>query len=289
MLAVMGLSRTLLPRQGHALADALGRKMAANLASPMTRTVRCNLWVAGGCQATGAELTELTAALFSHNGRALYDYYRNVQNPRGTDRLVTIDPSFGQLIPVSQARSRSQLLVLPHYSNFDLTARAAANHGLRMQVLSYPNPGRGYRWQNRLREVNNITLTPISISSLRQAMRTLQEGGTVLTGMDRPYEDSPLHPLFFGQPSNLPVGYIRLALKTNAEVRVVLCQTEANGRYTLMASDPVPLEHLSDPDEEQLVNVGRVLSIVEAHIARDLTYWSMFYPVWPNRLSDVPS
>jgi len=288
VLAVLGLSRVLPPRLGYSLADSLGRKMAANQSSPMVRAVRSNLWVAGGCKATREQLDNLSAKVFSHNGRSLYDFYRNYQNPQRIDRLVTLDPSFTQLIPVSQERSRPQLLVMPHYSNFDLTARSAANHGLTMQVLSYPNPGRGYRCQNRMRQVKNITLTPISISSLRQAIHTLQAGGTVFTGMDRPYEDSSLHPIFFGHPSALPVGYIRMALKTNAEVRVVLCQTEENGHYTLTASDPVPLERFSDPDKEQLVNVERVLSIVQTHLSQDLSYWSMFYPVWPDLLSDVP-
>ena len=177
---------------------------------------------------------------------------------------------------------------MPHFSNYDLAARAAAISGLCMQVLSYPNPGRSYRWQNQYRNFEGIEVTPISISSLRIAVKRLENGGTILTGIDRPNGNNSCRPTFFGKPASLPTGYIRLAIKTGVPISVILCSSTPEGRYRLSVSDPITMIKRRDPVEEEKMNAEVVLSGIEVLIKNDPGHWSMFYPVWPEVMKDLP-
>ena len=285
---MLAIARLVPPSVGHLLADKLGRRISRDRKSPIVNAVRANQWVVSGCSANAEMLDQLTEAVFINHGHALFDYYHYFQNRVGLNKLVTLDDSFLRVIEHSQTRDQAQLLLMPHYANYDLAAMAATHKGLSMQVLSYPNPGRGYRWQNKFRNAKGVEVTPITVSSLRTAMRNLETNGTVFTGVDRPYGESSLHPHFFGRPSALPTGYIRLAIKTDVPIKVILCSTTPDGKTILSASDPIPVIHHADPDREQLLNVSRVLSVIETQIRSNPTHWSMFYPVWPDVIHNIP-
>lgn len=288
ILFVLSIAHLLPPAVGYRLAEKLGRNIAHNTKSHLVQAVRTNQWVVSGCKFNLEELNRATEQVFINHGRALYDYYRFFRDRDRTDKKVILDDSFMQVIEHSQRRDKAQLLLMPHYANYDLSAIAAANHGLTMQVLSFPNPGRGYRWQNKFRNVHGIEVTPISISSLRMAIQNLNEGGTVFTGVDRPYGDSTLRPVFFERPSSVPTGYIRLATKTGVPIQVVLCSTSREGKYILAASEPIPILRDQNPVQEQLINIHRVLTVIEEQIKRNPTFWSMFYPVWPELMKSTP-
>ena len=285
---VLSIIRLLPPAIGYRLTEQLGRIIAHNRKSPMVQAVRTNQWVISGCRASVEEINHLTEDVFINRGRSLYDYYRYFQDRVGTDKKVVLDDSFIRVIEHSQRRDKAQLLLMAHYANYDLAAAAAANHGLIMQVLSFPNPGRDYRRQNKFRNVHGIEVTPISISSLRKAMQNLNNGGTVFTGVDRPYGDSSLQPLFFRRPSAVPTGYIRLATKTGVPIQVILVSATLEGKYILAASKPIPIIRDQDPIREQLINISRVLTVIEDQIKSNPVHWAMFYPVWPDLMQSAP-
>ena len=286
---VFTIARLIPPKTGYRLAESIGKQLSRRKGTSITQAVRANQWVVSGCKASSTELDALTRVVFINHGRCLYDFYRNFNNPKQIDQLVSIDDKFMQMIEISRTYSEPQILVMPHFSNFDLAARAAGLKGLKMQVLSYPNPGGGYRLQNKLRNFEGIEVTPISISSMRKAVQRLEQGGTILTGVDRPYGESECMPSFFNRPANLPCGYIRLAQKTGATIRVILCSTNSTHKYHLSVSDPVYVKkHMDTGDEVKLIS-EEILRIIEGLIKANPEHWSMFYPVWPELLAQVPN
>lgn len=288
MLSVYTISAILPPAAGYQLAKIIARRIARKKEIPMVQAIRSNQWVASGCNASPSDLDRMTERVLVNHGCSLYEYFNAYRHPSRVDKLVTLDDKFKEVIKVSQSGTSAQLLLMPHYSNFDLAAVAAANHGLTMQVLSFPNPGRNYRWQNSLRNIRGLEVTPISISSLRQALKRLENKGTVFTGIDRPNPENNLHPVFFSRESALPSGYIRLALRSGVSPRVILVRPEINRKISLSVSDPVDLVSDPDPVREQLRNIENVLTIIQQQITADPGYWSMFYPVWPDMLSETP-
>jgi lauroyl/myristoyl acyltransferase len=161
--------------------------------------------------------------------------------------------------------------------------------GIRYLALAYPQPQSGYQRQNEIRNFMGVEVTPISNESLRQAAERLRGGGTVLTGADRPLHEPKYRPCFFGRASNLPTGYVRLALREKAMVIVVSGITQPDRRYRVWASEPVVMRANNDPVAETLRNTEAVLEVIEDLIRSAPQHWSMFYPVWPEAVSEIPS
>jgi lauroyl/myristoyl acyltransferase len=105
----------------------------------------------------------------------------------------------------------------------------------------------------------------------------------VVTAIDRPIRRKALYMKFFGQPSPLPAGHIRMALDAEVPIIVVAAEFQNNGQYHLHISDPIELVQHTDPDEEVRINGEAVLSVIEGHIRQNPEQWLMYYPAWPNR------
>lgn len=282
------LAQVLPPRLGGWFTDRIGGAMARFKRTGLVRAARANQWIVQGGRLSTAQLDQATRAVFQSTARNQYDYYHLINNPQAILNQVEIDPTFQRRIEQSRTGRQGQLLITPHFRNFDLAGRAAALYGLRTQVLSYPQPQAGYRLQNRLRNLDGIEITPISISALRKAANRLENGGTVLTSADRPMSEPSYRPTFFGRPAALPIGYVRLALKANVPVFVFYGQNLPDGRLRVMSSEPITMRPYPDRALEYTRNAEAVLEQIEALIRQAPEQWSMFYPVWPEVLNEIP-
>ncbi len=115
----------------------------------------------------------------------------------------------------------------------------------------------------------------------------MKEGYSVVTGIDRPLpegSDAKYRPHFFGREAALPVFYGRLALETNAVVRVACGVRNEDGLYFVDATDPIPMEKRNDLVEENVFNAESVLRPTEKFIRKAQSQWCMLHPVWPEVL-----
>lgn len=277
------MSRLLPPEPGYRLAEFLADRLAARRNSGIVRAVRSNQYVATGEKLASEELDEAVRKTFRHTSHCLFDLYHNIRNHQAMERLVEITPPVEAILERMQGTSEEGMVVVaPHLSNFDLVARLAARRGLQGLVLTFPQPGGGYRWQNRLREETGLEIVPAATQVLRRAVRWLQDGGMVLTGIDRPYPDSKYHPRFFGRPAPLPVLHAYLGLKARVPVVVAAAQTRPDGVYEVLASRPVVMKPHQDREQEIMSNAERLLELAEAFIRPVPHQWAMYYPVWPE-------
>jgi phosphatidylinositol dimannoside acyltransferase len=283
----MLISRTLPARFGYWLADRVADLISSRKNSKMVQVLRANLWVVSDYQYTAVELDQITRQVFRSTGHCLFDFYRTLDRPKQILKMVEFSPQ-AQTCFRRINENKPTVFVSAHLSNFDLVGQALGLSGFRFQILSYPQPGNGYKWQNDLRSKAGLDITPTSLDALRKARKRLRAGGSVLTGLDRPLSDSKYKPRFFGRPSPVPVAYIRLALEENAPVVVVAPFTKPDGSYVLMSSDPVVMQPHADLQTEMLMNAEAVLHEAEMMIKKAPDQWSMFYPVWPDVLGKVP-
>jgi len=284
----LGIGRGISPRHGYSLANRLARWIATSKKIKMVQAVRANQWVVSGGSLSLQELDAVTRDTFSHTGRCLYDLYHTLGHPDGILQKVVFSPEFEALKTRVLDNRQGSVFVCPHMSNFDLVGRALGLSGLNFLVLSYPEPPGGYRWQNEMRRRVGLEMLPMSVSALRKAVERLQAGGAVLTGVDRPLNDANYRPHFFGRPAYLPAGHVRLALKTNSPVYVVASMMRPDGMYVLEASGPITMKPLPDREAEMVRNAEAILEQVETYIWRAPAQWSMFYPVWPEALTEIP-
>ncbi len=282
----MLLGKILPHKTGLSLANAVGAWLGGRKKSPLVKAIRANQWVIHNKTLTPEELDQLPKTIFRSSARCLYDYFYYLSRPEALKKQVIFSPEARAAIE----RIRNQqatVIVCPHLSNFDLMGYALALNGLRVQVLSFPNPNASYKMQNKIRESLGIEVTPMNLSAFRQARKRLKNGGSILTGLDRPLPENLLdkyYPTFFGYETNLPVTYVRMAKEANVPVIIMAATSHTDGRYYLEGSPPIWMKAAETLETEIITNANRVLKTAEGLIRQYARQWAMFYPIWPQFL-----
>ena len=286
-----GISSLVPPEVGYPLGTAIADLLSSLKTSPIVRAVRANQWAIHNGQLTRKQLNTLVRDTFRSSARSLYEFWHLFRSPQTVMDMVEFEPSFMNVVHRANRGDTGTILVSGHMANFDLIGRAMALRGLELQILSYPKPPGGYRWQNRIREIPGMRITPMSTEALLEASKTLRKNKVVLTNIDRPLPASSLvnglgkyRPRFFGHPANMPVYYIRLALKHHLPVTVIGGQRRPDGKYRVWAAEPIPMRPASDLIEETVQNAEAVLAVMADFIRERPEQWAMFYPVWPETL-----
>jgi len=282
------IGRIVPPGIGYPLCDLIGDQIAARRASKVTRAVRANQWVIRGGNLEEGALDRAVRETLRSSARDLYNLYHYLQNPRAMQRMIVLEPAARELVERPEFSDCGLVLVGLHLSNFDFVVQSIARGGFKALVLTIPDPQGGRRVEYEIRRRTGMNLVPASVGTLRQAVRHLERGGTVLTGADHPAPGSKHHPRFFGQPAFLPTHYAYLASKAHVPVVILAVTQQADGKYHVRSSAPIEMDH--DPDHETglLRNAEKVLEQAEDFIRLAPQQWNMPVPVWPELQAKVP-
>jgi lauroyl/myristoyl acyltransferase len=222
------------------------------------------------------------------SARSIFDLYHYIQNPGAARDLLVLDPTINQLVQRPEYDQRGLILVGLHLSSFDLALHWLYKLGLRPLVLTIPNPRGGRRTEYERRKKSGINLVPGSIIAIRQALRFLQLGGVVVTGIDRPSSGSKVFPHFFGRPSALPMEHIFLAIKAQVPLMVIVTHLQPDGKYHILTSELIEMDSHPNREMEALQNAEKVLGVAERFIRQAPQEWTISLPVWPEILDLVP-
>jgi KDO2-lipid IV(A) lauroyltransferase len=283
------IGQTMPTKLGYFIGRRIAKRVAKRRTSEQVQAVRANQWVIHGGNLTSQELDRKVEAVFLNQSKSLFDFYHNWHSFKRISKLISYTPEFERFFEEATSGKQGVVMVGPHISCFDLCGMAISHRGLKMQVLSIANPNGSYQWQNEMRERQGLEMTPASIESLLKAARRLRSGGAILTGVDRPMPDPKHFPTFFRRPSVVPVSHVQLALKVGVPIYVLYGIRQPNDRYVVTVEGPIYMEKFDDPETEVLKNAEKVLEVVEGILKKYPEQWSMFYPVWPEALDEVPS
>lgn len=284
-LAIL-LGKVLPHKWGLQIATLIGSVLGSLKNNRMVKAIRANQYVIHNQQLSSEALDEYPKEVFRSAARCFFDYFHYLPRPEELQNIVTFSPEAERVFDRIR-NSQPCVVVCPHLSNFDLMGYALALNGLEVQVLSYPNPNTSYKLQNKLREDLGILVTPMSVTAFRQARQRLAQGGSILTGLDRPLsekEQEKYRPQFFGYEANLPVAYVRMAKEANAPVFIMAAASQPDQTYCLESIGPIWMESNDDLKVETLTNANKVLKAAEELIIKYAHQWAMFYPVWPQFL-----
>jgi lauroyl/myristoyl acyltransferase len=274
------LGRMLSRPQSLSLAQVIADRIAADGESPTTNAIRSNQAQVRGLSPADPALDDIIHTVLRNTAAGYADWFWAMA--RGGEAMASLLPAEGYFVDEihSAISARSGLLIVgPHLGNFNLLMLAMVSWGLDFQVLSLANPSGNYNVENALRARFGLQITPISTSSLKQAMHRLRQGGVVLTGVDRPDPAGELLE-FFGRPARLSVGHARMAISTGARLLVGACLPHGEDRYR---ADVIGLlEGRKDlPREAAVIRLAKAtLECLEREIRRQPDLWSMFIPVW---------
>jgi len=278
----LGLGQITPPKFGYFLTTKGARYLAHRTQLAIVKAIRFNQHIVRGQDAPISEINQAVEDVLIHAGRCFVDLYHNLNNPIRLKQLSPLTPALERLIAQSYYDSPGAFIVAPHLSNFDLVLLAAAYRGLKAQVLTYGNPTGGYKIQNDIRSQTGLNITPVSPEVHRQAIQNMRNGGFTITAVDRPIRRKAHSINFFGYPSPLPAGHIRMAFEAQVPIIVVAAEMRSDQLYHLNISDPIELIHHTDPDEEIRINGEAVLRVIEGYIRQAPSQWLMYYPVCPT-------
>ena len=285
---VSSLAQRLPPRLGYRIACRLAAEIARQRDSRIVRALRLNQWVASGETLEGEALDHRVRQTLQHSARSLFDLYHYSHNFEATRQLLVFDSSFAPLIQRPEFDRRGLMVVGLHLSSFDLILQWLVRDGLKPLVLTIPNPQDGRQVEYEIRKRTGMNLIPASVGAFRRALRHLQRGGMVLTGIDRPIENPEVCPRFFGRPAALPVSHVFLAIKARVPILITAAYLQEDGKYHVFASEPIEMESCSDSAKAVLQNAESILSIAEGFIRRAPQQWTVPLPVWPQIMELVP-
>jgi lauroyl/myristoyl acyltransferase len=277
----MSVARALEPRAGYAIADTIAW-LICSLRPHVYHIVMENLRHVVGTTTNERELRSLVCRTFKLNARNNYDLWHIVhQGPEAIRAAVDIPSEAWRHLDRARARGTGVIIAGTHTGNFELAICALAAHGLDAQVLGIAtHPAGGFDLMDRMLAKAGVNLTAISLSSLRQAVRRLKRGGTVLTGVDRPVGDHTPDVEFFGRPSLLPTGHIRLAMRTGATIVVASPYRDQQGMHHVTISPAIEMSRHKSPHRRFVESLRLATRPLEFNISARPSQWAVFVPVW---------
>jgi len=285
---VSALGRLLPLPLGHALADLASGWITSQRDSALVRAVRANQWVVRGESLDKTALDQAVRETLRHSAHCLYTQYHTMQDPAKVNQLVVPDEATRQFLQRSEFERGGLVIIGLHTSNFDLALQFLCFSGLKAIILTLPDPQGGRRLEMEMRRRTQMNLVPTSVESLRQSIKYLQAGGSVVTGIDRPVKGSKTCPRFFGRPANLPTHHVFLAAKARVPAVLIATILHPDGKYHIHTSPLIEMEQHPNREKETILNAEKVLSIAEDFIRPVPQQWSISLPVWPETLDLVP-
>ena len=282
------LGRVMPLGMGYRLADLAAARIAARPDLNIVRAVRLNQWVVRGENLSRQELDVAVRNTFRQSARAIFDLHHYLNNPDEIGDLIVNSPEVAEILQRVEFSTRGLLIVGIHLTGFDLALQWLSTEGFRPLTLTIPDPQGATRLEFEMRKKTGVNLVPASPAAYKQALRYLQRGGTVLTGMDRPGPEPEIRPRFFGRPAALPTHHIYLAIRARVPVIVIAPFHMPDGKYRLQASASIEMEPGPDREHELLNNAEKLLSIAEDFIRPAPQNWTMSLPVWPQISDEVP-
>jgi len=282
------LGRVIPPDIGYPICDLIANWVAKRRDSKVVQAVRVNQWVVNGANLEKEALDKVVWETFRNNARNLYDLYHYIQNPEATQRMISLDPVTRGLVEGPEFGNHGLVILGLHLSNFDLVLQSICRQGFKPIVLTLPDPQGGRRVEYEMRKRTGMNLVPASVNTLRQAVKHLERGGMVLTGMDRPVPNPKFCPRFFGRAASLPTYYVYLASKARVPVVIMAAIQQADGKYHVKTSEPIEMEEYTENGMQIWRNAEKVRRRAEDFIRLVPEQCNRFLPVWPDVLEKVP-
>jgi lauroyl/myristoyl acyltransferase len=264
------------------LGKVLARNVARNPNAPIVRAIRSNQAVVRGVSYDDPGLDRAVRSVLEMNARSLVDMLKAVaRGEKAVRQACVIDEPLRSDLKRWIEQKQAVVIVGPHVVGFDIFLLYLGVNGYPIQALSYYDPQGSYEVQNAIRLKFGFNITPVSVQSLRQAMRHLQQGKAIMTGVDRPVQGGePL--MFFNRPVELPIGHTRLALKTKALLLVGIPYLDDDGIYHAKTGLLINPPDVDNELEGARQLAQKVLTVFEDFIRQNPDRWMMFYPLWPD-------
>lgn len=179
------------------------------------------------------------------------------------------------------AKGKGVILATAHLGSFDVAVQILAARSVRTTILVEPlEPPALLNHVIALRESMGLACLPAQLGSLRGMIRSLHRGDTILITCDRDVTSDGVKMDFFGEETTIPVGAVRIAMKTGAAIVPAFNLLREDGRYDIFWEPAIDLLPEGNGTVEK--NVEAVTRVLEKYIKRAPEQWVVLNRIWPS-------
>jgi KDO2-lipid IV(A) lauroyltransferase len=86
---------------------------------------------------------------------------------------------------------------------------------------------------------------------------------------------------FFGSPTRLPDGAVRVALRTSSPLIPAFARRLPDNSFLVQVEPPLELPQTGDEEADMATGMRMVAATMERHIAQHPEQWLVAQPIWP--------
>jgi len=272
----VAIARRLPQRMGYWLAERAGR-LSGRLFPERRAILESNLAPVLETD-DPRRLRKVALEIFGHAMRSYYELLRLPTLPSDVPLAMVVneEPGWTQVLEAYQ-QGKGMVLIGTHQSSFDMAGHTLVLRGLPLAVFTLPDEA-GFGSLNELRQIGGAEVLPAGPPAVRQALRLLRRGEVLVMAGDRAIKGQGTVVEFFGRPTLLPDGHVRLALRTGAPVFCAFVHREG-GEYRLRFQS-VEMVHSGDGETDVRESVQRVARAMEPAIRAHAEQWHLFRRLW---------
>ncbi|MGH2545231.1 MAG: lysophospholipid acyltransferase family protein, partial [Ardenticatenaceae bacterium] len=284
-LLLFRLARWLVPRVPVSFAYRLaeiGGDLLWLVARGWRADIEHNQWRAIGPGATRRRVALNSRQVLRNLARLYVDEFR-VPTLTGEALWEVVDVRGLEYVTAALSEGHGMILASAHYGAPQLVAQSLAVRGYPLTVpVEQLEPEALFRLMCELRSSHGIRLMPVG-QPLIPLLRTLRkENGIVALALDRNLTGTGICLPFLGEPTLMPDGAVRLALRARVPIVVGWCRRAAGNRYEARL-EPVDLpEEMADVEEAAREAMARVVARLESFIRAEPEQWLLTVPLWKD-------
>ena len=199
-------------------------------------------------------------------------------------------PEDWQVYETARQRGRGVLLVTPHLGNWELGGPLMAQHGVKLIVLTLPEPGRGLTELRRAARarwgIETIVVGDDGFAFV-EIIKRLQAGETVALLLDRPPERNAAAIELFGHPFHASLAAAELARASGcALIGVTIVRTNQSYQVDVLPEFAYDRRSLGNREARRELT-QHIMRTFEPKIREHADQWFHFVALW--RGDEVPA
>ncbi len=201
-------------------------------------------------------------------------------------RSITLVEGSWATLDEAIARGRGIVLMTAHLGAFEFVGHGLTARGHPLTTVTGRTTSRFiFDAVSYLRRAHGMRLVEATPGGVRRVIHALRRGECVAFLADYDFFQNGLPVEFFGRPTTLPPGPIRIARDTGALVVGSFARRTGDG-YALSLVEPFAVEKTADLDADLERGMARAVALLERAIAATPDQWVMFQRVWPSAPAD---
>jgi lauroyl/myristoyl acyltransferase len=185
-------------------------------------------------------------------------------------------------------RGKGVLLVTPHLGNWEFGGAFLVQHGVRLLVLTQPEPDEkltGLRQSSRARWGVETLVVGEDAFAFVEIISRLQEGATVALLVDRPPAPTAVEVKLFGRNFSASIAVAELARASGCAIVPSFIVRQPRG-YIAQILPEISYDRAAIGNRAARIQLTQeILRAFEPGIRQHLTQWYHFVPVWPEEKS----